>query len=317
MKRFLICLLLLGGMLQAHAQQTLSSEAMLGITPSLPSKMNIPEQARQVLLQKLRQIATQNGFGSFSGEFVLTANPILVDKMVSGGVPPQTLVELDISIYLVNIQEGIIVDEIGVSYKGMDKVEAKAFIRAIQNLNPRSPVIRTFMKSCREKITTYYTTRIPALLAKAKSLTERSLYREALATLSVIPETVNEYPAIADQMVTIYLKEIDKEAASILQEVKAALAIKDYEEALDLLVMIDPSSSRFTEASKIIDSIKEQLEAKELAKLEAQQRAYDDKIMLEKMRLEAARKMGNTYAQETDAASVDEKLSNWFLGKFK
>lgn len=318
MKRLLVCVLfLLGGGLNVFAQQMLDSEVMIGVTPALPAKMGIPEQAQKVLLQKLRQTATQNGFGSFSGDFVLTANPLLVNKSVAEVIPPKTLIELEVSIYLLNIQEKVIVDEIAISGKGLSNNETQAFIQAIQAVNPRGSVIRTFMKGCREKITAYYTTRVPALLAKAKSLAEREQYQEALAILSVVPETVNEYQVVADQMVAIYLKEIDKEAVGILQEAKVSLAMKDYEQALASVLKIDPSSSYFTEAMSLIASIKKNIDAQEKAELEERQRALDDRMKLEKMRLEAAQKMGASYAQETENTAIEEKLTDWFLGKFK
>ena len=318
MKRLLVCVLfLLGGGLNVFAQQMLDSEMMIGVTPALPAKMDIPEQAQKVLLQKLRQVSTQNGFGSFSGDFVLTANPLLTNKSVAEIIPPQTLIELEISIYLLNIQEQIIVDEIAISGKGLNSNETRAFIQAIQVVNPRSPAVRTFMKGCREKITAYYTTRVPALLAKAQSLAEREQYQEALAVLSSVPESVDEYSAVAEQMVAIYLKEIDKKASGILQGVKAALATKDYEKALELLLQIDPSSTYFKEASTLIDSVKANIDAQEKAELEERQRALDDRMKLEKMRLEAAQKMGASYAQETEKAAIEEKLTDWFLGKFK
>lgn len=318
MKRLLVCVLfLLGGGLNVFAQQMLDSEVMIGVTPALPAKMDIPEQAQKVLLQKLRQVSTQNGFGSFSGDFVLTANPLLTNKSVAEIIPPQTLIELEISIYLLNIQEQIIVDEIAISGKGLNSNETRAFIQAIQVVNPRSPAVRTFMKGCREKITAYYTTRVPALLAKAQSLAEREQYQEALAVLSSVPESVDEYSAVAEQMVAIYLKEIDKKASGILQGVKAALATKDYEKALELLLQIDPSSTYFKEASTLIDSVKANIDAQEKAELEERQRALDDRMKLEKMRLEAAQKMGASYAQETENTAIEEKLTDWFLGKFK
>lgn len=318
MKRLLVCVLfLLGGGLNVFAQQMLDSEVMIGVTPALPAKMDIPEQAQKVLLQKLRQVSTQNGFGSFSGDFVLTANPLLINKSVAEIIPPQTLIELEISIYLLNIQEQIIVDEIAISGKGLNSNETRAFIQAIQVVNPRSPAVRTFMKGCREKITAYYTTRVPALLAKAQSLAEREQYQEALAVLSSVPESVDEYSAVAEQMVAIYLKEIDKKASGILQGVKAALATKDYEKALELLLQIDPSSTYFKEASTLIDSVKANIDAQEKTELEERQRALDDRMKLEKMRLEAAQKMGASYAQETEKTAIEEKLTDWFLGKFK
>lgn len=339
MMRLFLCIFLLCEVLHVSAQQVLNSKEMIGITPAIPAEMDAPEHAKKILEQKLRQIATQNGFGSFSGDFVLTANVLVTDKQVTATTPAQFVLELEISLYVVNIQEGVIVDETAVVYKGVDKVENRAFIQAVNNLNPRSPAIRNFMKECRGKIVDYYTTRVPVLLAKAKSLTERSQYGEALAVLSVIPESVDEYPAIADQMVAIYVKELDKQAATVLQEVKVKMAKKEYGDALELLLKIDPASGRFAEASRMIDSIKQTIDAKERAELEARlkemeerkearlreqeekkearQRAHDDEVMLEKLRIDAARQMGAAYAQESGQASVDKKLSDWFLGKFK
>lgn len=328
MIRLLFCIFLLGEVFHVSAQQLLSSKEMIGITPAIPAEMEVPEHAKKILVQKLRQVATQNGFGSFSGDFVLTTNVLVTDKQVTATAPAQFVLELEISLYVLNIQENVIVDEISVVYKGIDKVENRAFVQAINNLNPRSPAIRNFMKECRGKIVDYYTTRVPVLLAKAKSLTERSQYGEALAVLSVIPESVDEYPAIADQMVAIYVKELDKQAATVLQEVKVKMVKKEYRDALELLLKIDPASSRFAEATKMIDSIKQTIDAKERAELEArlkemeerkeaQQRAHDDEVMLEKLRIDAARQMGTAYAQESGQSSVDKKLSDWFLGKFK
>lgn len=328
MKSILYCIIILCyGAFGVSAQKVLSSKEMVALTPALATSLDLPEYAKKALSQKIIQIVTQNGFGASTGEIVLTANVVITDKQVTGTVPAQYIVSMEVSLYVLNVLEGVVLDETSVTLKGIDRAENRAMVQAINNLNPRSPAIRNFTNQCRSKIIDYYTTRIPALLAKAKSLADRSNYDEALAVLAVIPESVDEYPAIAEQMVSIYLKKVDKDASALIQEAKAQLAVKDYVAALNALLAIDPSSTRFAEAAQMIDSIKATVDAELKAQMEAQlaqaeaeakaqQKAHDDAVMLEKLRIEAAKKAATTYNQQQPSKDVEDRLSKWFWDRF-
>ncbi len=310
-------------------QKVLSSKDMVAITPAVTSELALPEYARKALYQKLIQVVTQNGFGSTSGELFLTANVIVTDKQVTATVPAQFVISLEVSFYLLNLQEKVILAELALPLKGIDKTENRAISQAINNLNPRNPTVRNFMNQCRTKVIDYYTTRIPALLAKARSLADRADYAEALAVLAAVPESVDEYPAVADLMVSIYTQEIDKKAMTAIQEANAQLAAQDYIAALNALLTVDASSTHFDKAVKMIASIKQQLDAKakaeaeaELAKYEAElatrQKAHDDEVMLEKMRIEAAKEEAIARSQSSaNSEMVNKLLAAWFLEQFK
>lgn len=310
------------------AQKMLSSKDMVAITPAVTSELDLSEYARKALYQKLVQVVTQNGFGSISGELCLTANVIVTDKQVTATVPAQFIVNLEVSLFLVNLQEKVILAEMALPLKGIDKAENRAISQAINNLNPRSPTVRNFMNQCRTKVIDYYTTRIPALLAKARSLADRTDYAGALAVLAAVPESVDEYPAVADLMVSIYVQEVDKKAAAAIQEANAQLAVKDYIAALNALLTVDASSTQFGKAARMIESVKQQMDAEakakaeaELAKYEAElaarQKAHDDEVMLEKMRIEAAKEEAVAHNQSAvNSETVDKLLSDWFLEQF-
>lgn len=310
-------------------QKILSSKDMVAITPAVPSELALPEYARKALYQKLIQVVTQNGFGSISGDLFLTANVIVTDKQVTATVPAQFVVNLEVSFYLLNLQEKVILAEMALPLKGIDKTENKAMSQAINNLNPRNPTVRNFMNQCRTKVIDYYTTRIPALLAKARSLADRTDYTGALAVLAAVPESVDEYPAVADLMVSIYVQKIDKEATVAIQEANAQLAAQDYIAALNALLTVDASSTHFGKTTKMIASIKQQLDAKakveaeaELAKYEAelaaQQKAHDDEVMLKKMRIAAAKEEAIARSQSpANKGMMDKLLEAWFLEQFK
>lgn len=307
-------------------QATIEAKQMIGITPMLPYGLNIPEDAKKSLLTKLNQMTTQNGFGSTSGSFVLTANVVTLDKQATATAPVQFVVDLEVSVYVVDVTEQLVVAETSFVVKGIDRLENKAVIQAINQIKPRGTEARAFMNNTREKLIEYYNTRIPTLITKAQSLAEMNNYRGALAVLADIPEAVDQYPVVAEQMTAIYLKMIDREAQMIIQEAEAKMAIRDYEAVVDALVWVDPSSSHFGKATEMIRQVKSTIDAREQEELEeklkkyeedreAAQRAYDDAVMLEKMRIEAAQKVGVETAKTE--SSVSSKLNDWFLGKFK
>lgn len=293
-----------------------SQERNIAITPLLPEEVDVPESLRPMLQQKLLQIATTNGYGSESDDFILTANVMVLEKTAVPTVPPQINLTLEVSLYVINRLEKVIVAEKSVQIGGIDKTENSAYTQALKQLNPRKSEIRSFMTSAREKIVEYYTEKLPALLSKAQSLADMGNTDEALAVLSTIPEVVPEYPLVAELMSEFYLKSLDTECAGILREAQGKLAVKNYEDALDLLVTVDPLSSHFQEAGQMIDSIHAVISAEEAQQyamelqlyqqqLELAEKAREDEVMLKKMQLEASYKYADQEKEQNSTVTSD------------
>ena len=70
----------------------------------LSDKADLPSAAKSLLAQKLGQIATQNGFGSVSGQIVLTANAVTVDKTATATAPVQLVVKMDVTLYVIPLR---------------------------------------------------------------------------------------------------------------------------------------------------------------------------------------------------------------------
>lgn len=306
----------------SSAQQALSAKDMVAITPMLPYGLDLPADAQSSLNMKLTQMVTQNGFGSFSPQFVLTANVVMLDKQATATAPVQFITKIEVSFFVVDVMEQVIIDETSIEVQGIDRLENKAIIQAINQIKPRNPEIRRFMDNARTKIIDYYNTRIPALLTKAQQLAEQNQYGQALAVLAAIPENVDQYPMVAEQMTAIYMKMIDRQAVAAIQDAKGKIAIRDYEGALDALMFVDPSSSHSKEAFALIDQIKGAVDAKEERELAEKWKVYEDQREaqmraedLAKRRIDAARAVG--VEQAKTESSVANTLNKWFLGKFK
>lgn len=313
---------------------TLSSKEMVAITPVVCEGAELPADAERALMMKMNQMVTANGMGASSLRYALVPNIVVVDKQTTGTIPVQFIVSLEVSFYVLDVTEEIIVAETSFTTRGIDRMEHKAVIQAINQIASRSPQVKTFMERSRSKIIDYYTTRIPALLQKAQSLADREQYNEAIALLAAVPESVDEYPLVAEQMSAIYKKSLDQTAVGAIQQAKGAIALKNYEEAFEALQKVNPLSSYSKEAFAMIESVHQQLAEEERQQKEEEMRRYEDQlrqneqarqdaVALQRLQLETAREAGaSVTAAVTSAASgsdesFNDKVNKWFLSKFK
>ena len=315
-------LLLVG--IQAWAQQG----KLIAITPYVETIDGVPDAAMKTLGNKLTQIASQNGFGSRGGEFILTCNVVPIDKQAIPTMPVQYSLDLEVSFYVVNMLEDLIIDEIAVNVSGLESNEAKAYAQAFMQINPRNPQIKTFMSGCREKICQYYTDKLPALMAKAQSLATRGDLEGALAVLGTIPEGIPQYADVAKMSSDIYVQLLDKETRVAINQAKGALAQRKYDEALDLVSSVNPGSTLAPEAFALIDKIQSTIRAEEnfryqeklriaAEKKEQAEKIRVDEVALEKMRIEASVKRATAHAQIVTEknGSITQDLRKWLLGK--
>mgnify|MGYP003562108260 FL=1 len=258
-----------------------SAQSKIAIAPFVSEELDVHESIKSTLEKKLMQMATQNGFGASSSAFVITPSLDIIDKYATATVPSQFVVEMEVSFFVVNIVEDIIVSEISYEVKGVDTSEQKAIKAAINQVNVKSPRVRKFMEASRAKIVEYYADRVPVILEKAEAQANIGEYENALATLNAVPESVEGYSMVLDKMTEIYLKKVDKDAKMVLQEAKAKTALKEYNVAMDKLLKIPPTSSYFEEASNMFDNIKSDID-------EDEKRRYEVKIQRMEVMKEAS-----------------------------
>ena len=186
--------------LAAAAQSVMSSRQMVAVTPMLSNKVDLPPAAKSLLAQKLGQIATQNGFGAVSGQMVLTSGVVTLDKTHTVATMVKFVVKLGVTLYVMDLAEGVVIDSYNFEVTGIDNADHKAVLKAVSQIKPGSPGIRSFMTQARGKIIDYYTTHIPAIITKAQTLDKMGRPDEALALLASVPDVVEHYPAVAEQM---------------------------------------------------------------------------------------------------------------------
>ena len=129
---------------------------------------------------------------------------------------------------------------------------------------------------------------------------ERREYDKAMALLSTIPNTVDEYPVIADMLVEIYVKRLDVEATDIVNRAQVMENRGEFDDAVEALLKVHQSSTLYPTALKRIESIQKRISEEEKQKVEAllaqQQAEHDAEIA----------KLKAKY--ESESAQVEEKL---------
>lgn len=319
-----------------YAQQTLTAKDMIAISPLVCDKLPLPSDAKSSLQTKMIQMVTANGFGASSTRYALVPNATVIDKQVTPTTPAQYIVELEVSLYVYDAVEDFVVDQTSFVVKGVDRLENKAIIQAINQIRGTSPQSKSFMNSCRSKIIDYYNTRIPALISKAESLSERQQYDQAIAILASVPETVDQYQVVAELMTGVYKKKIDHDATIAIQAAKGKMAMGDFEGVLAELSSVDPASTKSKEASGMIATIKAKIDQAQQAELDAKITANQERLAdkeynrqiaaqsnvqdfeLRKQEVKAAKEIAVAYGKT--AAQGDgftKKVNNWFMNKFK
>ena len=205
---------------------------------------------------KLNQIVVQNGFGSAAGQFALVPNVMVVDKQVTRSTPQKYMIKLEISLYILDVLEQSIIAEKSFSLTGVDRLENRAIVQAVNQLNPRSATVRTFMGQTRSKILDYYSTRLPMMVRKADALAEQGKYDEAYVILSSVPESAEGYSMVLDRKTDIYKKFIDKSSAAALRDAQARIAAGDIDGSLAALENVDTESSSAAGISKVVADIR-------------------------------------------------------------
>ena len=307
MKKTLIAAAVMGFSLAVSAQEPASR---IALTPYVFHDIeSIPHAASSALERKLVSMATANGFAGTSDVFVITAVPEVMDVQMTPTAPAQFAVDMEVEVYVLNNPEEVIVGQTVYSLKGVGASEQKAVINAISQTDTRR-----FMENAKEKIIGYYSSKLPAVVAKAQFLASMTRYDEALAVLSAVPDCIDEYISVTELMTDIYTMRIDRDADILLRKAEASLAEEDTTAALAFLVKIDPYSTRAEDADAVVARIKADTEAlrardlqREIEEYELNRKMamleYENSVELSKIRLEAAREIG-AEAFATPAAAL-------------
>ena len=311
MKKLLFVVISCLSLSSVKSQDKLNDFGRITINLFLPSKMNIPDEAKRQLETKLNQVCTNNGMGgnSYNPRFIITANVNVGTKDIIPG-PPQLIAQnIDITMFIGDAIENKIFSSVTFSLKGVGTNENKSFIDAFKSLNPKSIQIPPFVEEAKNKIIAYYNSKCSILLEKAQSLSNIGRFDEAIYNLSLIPNVAqNCYSKSLKMTELIYSKKINVEANNLLAEAKSIWEInpnlEGANEALSKILSINSSTQAYKEAQPLLKKINEKLDKDEKEELKRIKEKEEKDREFELKKLDAYREVAIEFAKNQPKTEI-------------
>lgn len=251
----------------SSAQLKLDDFGRVILNSYLPDNINLPSEAKSLLITKLNQIASNNGMGGSQANprFIITANVNVGTKDIIAGPPQLIAPNLDITFFVGDAITNTIYANTTLSLKGVGTNENKALIEAIKTINPKNKELLIFLEEGKTKIINYYATQCDFILKQANTLAEQFKFNEAIYELMTVPDICKEcYFKSKDEATLIFKKKIESDCNEKLKEAKLIWAAEPNEngalKAAAVMIGIVPSDNCKTEINKLSIDIKNKLQ---------------------------------------------------------
>lgn len=267
--RFLILVISSLCTIKSFAQKQDYPEVVL--TPYVYSSSNTPN-ANKALEDKLKRIVTKYGLASaeenVNTPFILTAHAIELRKETTATVPPHTAVDLSVTFYVGNGEDGTLFGSCNEEVKGVGNNLDQAYAAAFKKININNSELASTIEEGKKRIITYYEKSSPDLIAKAKSLASSGDYEKAYSLLLQIPSISSQYSQAQELLVSLVQQESDQSNSSILAAARAVWSASPNEtgasEATSILSRISNASPKLqAEATSLMKEISQRLQKTE------------------------------------------------------
>jgi hypothetical protein len=325
MKKIITILFLYAGVINSNAQLKLDDFGRIVLNTYLSDKIAIPTEAKNLLITKLNQIASNNGIGGSQSNprFIITANINVGTKDFIAGPPQMIAQNIDINLLVGDAITNTIFSNKIISLKGVGTNENKAFIDAFRNLNTKSKEVSAFLEEGKTKIIDYYSTNCDFIIKDAQSLVKQQKYAEAICQLTLVPEVCQScYFKCLDTLSYVYQLQIDADCKVKYNQARVVWASAQNsvgaEKAGDILSSINPMANCHKDVTAFIKVIDAKLKADEKARWQFKMKQYVDKIAMQKEQIRIAEekvKRDDDYREnqsQRDAVSQEKQFSRNF-----
>jgi hypothetical protein len=274
-------------------------QARIALTAVIPEEAEaLPAPARPVLINRLRQLANSAGYAGSanSPQFILAANPVVVEKKVAGTAPLKIWVELEMTLYIADQYSKSIFATTSINLKGIGATDAEAYTEAFKNLQVSKKELRDFAQKGRDEIVAFYNTRCDFIMSRVEMLVNTNQADAALDMLLRVPEVSEScFKSAVAKSKEVYLASAEQQCQTLIQAAKTAWANapdrKGAEQASSYLSVVPVQAKCRQETDALLNEIKSKMQESE--KWERQQ--YRDELDLMRRYVAALRDIGVAY----------------------
>ncbi len=253
-----------------------------------------------ILKNRLTDIASKQGLIADMDytQFFVGAKINIQDKQVVAGPPAQVVTVYGLNIYVADLNNKKVFSSVYLDLKGVGQSEHKSLNSALSRVTPANTKITQAISEGKSKIVDYYNNRYKEILAMADRAAKLNDYAQAIALCSSIPVCTRGGQEATKKAFEYYDKYRDELNEYLYNEAKAAWYASQNEEgavyAADLLSGIDPQSSSYDKASKLLNEIKSQVRKDIDFEM---RKKYEDSVVIEKQKIEAIKEVGVAYGK--------------------
>jgi hypothetical protein len=282
-------LIFLSGMHVATAQ-TKSSDMTLGLLmPDSSADMNKATITK--LGTKIVQMINNSDqviYGTCNSIVVYPVISIDESGVVSGGMQNITVTTVEISFFIRDLGSKVVYNSITKKLKGSGSNKMQSIANAINQIKPADDIYQKFIADAKTKIVKYYTDNCPTIMHKADNLAAKEDYEQAISMLESVPTSAPCSKDAETKAIAIYKKAMNVICAIYIKRAKEAIAVNDFDAAVEALDVVDPNSNCAPEANKLI--------AQMSAKVE---KINQEQLDLEKRSIDAVKEIGKAYYANT------------------
>ena len=244
------------------------------------------------LTSKITQIINNSNEVTVGYTNDIVVYPIIsIDEtnVVEGGLQNITVTTIEFSLFIKQVSTNLIYNSISKKIKGSGNNKSQAITNAFSQIKPSEEFYRQFIVTSKSKILKYYTDNCKTIIKAADNLSAKQEYEQSISLLQSIPIASTDcYDEAQKKSVEVYKKYQSVLCSKNITKAKAAIAINDYETALEAVNVIDPTSTCYSEVQKLISQISSKVNKKE-----------EQELDLEKRRINAIKEIGKAYYSNT------------------
>lgn len=282
----------------SNTQVKLDDIGRIVLNTYLPEKISLSTEVRNLLETKLNQITSNNGMGGsqFNPRFIITANVNIGSKDIIAGPPQMIAQNIDVTLFVGDAFLNTVFSNTTLSLKGVGTNENKAFIDALNTINPKNKEVVSLLEEGKTKIINYNNSQCDFILKEASTLSEQFKFNEAIFKLMVVPDVCKEcYFKSMDAATTIFNKKIESDCIEKLKEANLIWSAEPSEsgalKVVDILISIIPSDNCKTEINKLSAEIKQKLKTDLQKKYDFELLEMQKKYDTEQKRLNAVKEI--------------------------
>ena len=246
-----------------------SNDIIPGVNPLVDNTHISDLSVSKVLLNKIEKSLTESGINPAddSGLFLTITLIPMDEKTVEGGMRKIKMNTYELSLQLLHPILGNKFGTYTLSLEGQGYDQRKAMLNAINNINPVSSSLTSFLENVTRKAADFYSNNLNVIIDKANTLSKDKRYDEAIALLWSLPVNNSNSDAIYGSLMEIYTKMQTESCQGILQKANNAYTLKNYEEALYWLNSLEPESPCKNDALQLTAEINKSFRCDESEKL--------------------------------------------------